>query len=789
MSAKVGGAPNELEKGVVYYPMPPSGPPRKTFGKRRLIELEKLHHCTFVSGDFQNGGDITFVMNMLVTQRMVMNFRSMILDVNVVGDGLPVANKKGELVVSKAKKQNCEECEKELGSPIQYCSCCGIARCSDCMISVGRIPAYVFNCSPPFQLLSSSFALRHSDPFLRYGYEDVSWKKLREYARPAEANIVTKMLQKSSGLAGTAADRVSSMGSSLTSSMMFQGQAVFERVKSLIPSGAPAAAPEETEEQKSKRLAEEAGAEMIRKQKAAAEERAKAVKEQEDRAAEEAKKNPAAAAVASSTALKPQPKPKELPNEVQKRPNDPSKRQPCRTYSWLSAWKEFYDKEVSIDGGDVTIVHVRKPFSTADASKIVRDCSPPIMSSLLDKEIGWITHEEREQFEDALFSQPIGKCCEGRLKAEREALQTLIRKTQLELTSKIVWLGKNDGSNTQRTTASDASAMAAAAADEAAEVDEEEEEDSGDPEQIAMLPSYKITEWGTIIWTFMEMHSGDVKKLQEKPIRKYDSKTGMNSAQWLPERWVRCCPRHHLNICFLVIHVNRHMSVGVLARGMLKEPLVHDQFCCSTELEGEKQIIDPVSKQPKTEKFKFMCKEPITPKNASTCASCSRTFCNKKTCMFSEVELEEFEKPEGSGETNADAISKEKKAVVLKGSVCAVCKALREESKGAWRVKAPKPQEPPPTPNPLQFLLDIISPPPLTEEQMEKEKEKQEKAVGARVDYLIVVQSWICVMFCAFLRCASAPPPPFSQDEKFQDKKYKFLGKISFGLIKRPEED
>ncbi len=28
-----------------------------------------------------------------------------------------------------------------------------------------------------------------------------------------------------------------------------------------------------------------------------------------------------------------------------------------------------------------------------------------------------------------------------------------------------------------------------------------------------------------------------------------------------------------------------------------------------------------------------------------------------------------------------------------------------------------------------------------------------------------------------------------AQDEKFQDKKYKFLGKISFGLIKRPEED
>jgi hypothetical protein len=29
----------------------------------------------------------------------------------------------------------------------------------------------------------------------------------------------------------------------------------------------------------------------------------------------------------------------------------------------------------------------------------------------------------------------------------------------------------------------------------------------------------------------------------------------------------------------------------------------------------------------------------------------------------------------------------------------------------------------------------------------------------------------------------------YLQDEKFQDKKYKFLGKISFGLIKRPEED
>jgi len=141
MSAKVGGEAGELEKGVVYYPMPTAGPPRKTFGKKRLIELEKLHHCTFVSGDFQNGGDITFMLHMLVTQRMDMNFRSMILAVHLVGDGFPVANKKGELIVSKTSHRLCQECEKEMSLPLQYCSCCGIARCSDCMSSVGRIPA------------------------------------------------------------------------------------------------------------------------------------------------------------------------------------------------------------------------------------------------------------------------------------------------------------------------------------------------------------------------------------------------------------------------------------------------------------------------------------------------------------------------------------------------------------------------------------------------------------------------------------------------------------------------
>jgi hypothetical protein len=406
----------------------------------------------------------------------------------------------------------------------------------------------------------------YSGPLLRYGYEDVSWKKLREYARPAEANIVVKMLQQSSSLAGTAANRVTSIGSSLTSSIMFQSQAVFEKVKSFIPVGAAEAAPEETEEQKAKRLAEEAGADLIRKQKAAAEERAKSVKAEEERAAAEAKKNPAAAAFAASTALNPQPKPKELPSEVQKRPNDPSNRQPCRIYSWLSVWKEFADREVSVDGGDVKIVHVRRPFSTADAALISSEPALPIMSSLLDKEIGWITHEEREQFEDALFSQPIGRCCEGRLKAEREALQNLIRKTQIDLTSKIVWASKNDGGNTQRSTASDASAMAAIAADEEPEADEEE--DSGEPEQIAMLPSYKITPWGTIDWTFMDTYSGDVNKLHEKkdpsplwfvgspsasvgrpsppylfgqPIRPYDAETGMNKAQWLPQRCVRRC--------------------------------------------------------------------------------------------------------------------------------------------------------------------------------------------------------------------------------------------------------
>jgi len=234
------------------------------------------------------------------------------------------------------------------------------------------------------------------------------------------------------------------------------------------------------------------------------------------------------------------------------------------------------------------------------------------------------------------------------------------------------------------------------------------------------------------------------------------------------------------------------MSVGVLARGMLKEPLVHDQFCCSTVLEGEKQVKDPVSKQPKTEKFKYMCKEPITPKNASTCCSCSRIFCNKPTCMFPKIELEEFEDPKGNG-------PKEKKADVLKGSVCAVCKAMREESKGGWLVKAPKPKEPPPAVNPFQAIMDIFHPPPLTEEQMEKEKERKEKAVRgcACITVLLSAVAWLVVFFTLLTRVFSHSPSPPSpplcffvlQDEKFEDKKYKFLGKISFGLIKRPEAD
>jgi hypothetical protein len=141
-------ATGEAEKGCLYYPQPPPGhglyPSRKTYGKQKFIELEKLHNCTFVSGDFMSGGDITFVLNMLVTQREVQNFRSMVRDVNVAGnDTLPVANKRGELIVSKRPNVKCEECEAFLDFPIQHCSCCGAARCSSCMSSVCRIPGYV----------------------------------------------------------------------------------------------------------------------------------------------------------------------------------------------------------------------------------------------------------------------------------------------------------------------------------------------------------------------------------------------------------------------------------------------------------------------------------------------------------------------------------------------------------------------------------------------------------------------------------------------------------------------
>lgn len=165
------------------------------------------------------------------------------------------------------------------------------------------------------------------------------------------------------------------------------------------------------------------------------------------------------------------------------------------------------------------------------------------------------------------------------------------------------------------------------------------------------------------------------------------------------------------------------MCVGVLARGQLQDPLVHEYFTCSTVLKGEKLVADPLDKKKmKTEEFSYKCKEAITAKNASTCASCGKCFCNKPTCIFPDVELEDFEAPQGNG-------PKEKKAVVLKGPVCAACKYAREEAKGAWIVKAPKPEEEPEKPGFLAPLLAILSPPPLTEEQMEREKERQEKAV------------------------------------------------------------
>lgn len=176
--------------------------------------------------------------------------------------------------------------------------------------------------------------------------------------------------------------------------------------------------------------------------------------------------------------------------------------------------------------------------------------------------------------------------------------------------------------------------------------------------------------------------------------------------------------------------------MGVLARGQLQEPLVHDQLCCPTTLDGEKVVIDPVSKQQKTEKYKYTCKEPITPKNACTCASCGKTFCNKQTCIFPDVSLEEFEAPQGNG-------PKDKTAVVLRGAVCASCKSAREEAQGAWIVKAPKPEEEPEKPSLFAPLLALLSPPPLTEEQMEKEKERQEKAVRRPAYRHVVVSTML----------------------------------------------
>jgi hypothetical protein len=114
-----------------------------------------------------------------------------------------------------------------------------------------------------------SLSLRPFHVLSRFGYEDFSWKKLREYARPADAGIVTKMLQKSSGMIGSAADRVTSTGTSLTNSILIQGQTLFEKIKSVYSGSAAASQTEESEQQKADRLAaaavEEAGAELIRK--------------------------------------------------------------------------------------------------------------------------------------------------------------------------------------------------------------------------------------------------------------------------------------------------------------------------------------------------------------------------------------------------------------------------------------------------------------------------------------------------------------------------------------------
>jgi hypothetical protein len=359
-----------------------------------------------------------------------------------------------------------------------------------------------------------------------------------------------------------------------------------------------------------------------------------------------------------------------------------------------------------------------------------RDPSLPIMSSHLDKEIGWITHAERANFEDALFSQPIGKCCEGRLSAERQALENLIRKTQLDLGNRAKDLIENEGGTTHRSTASDASAMAAAAADEVAPEQEDNDQDD-ESEVIAMLPSYEISKSGTIVWTFMDKMVGNLEKFNM--LRKHDRPDDVKL--YVP---ARCLFDHQSSLIHFFNIFFRHLCVGVLARGQLKEPLVHDSFYCPTVLKGEKDVVDTVDKR-KTKKveFHYMCKEVITAKNARTCASCGKTFCSKETCIFPDVELEDFEAPQGNG-------PKDKKAVVLKGPVCAFCKSAREEAKGTWIVKAPKPEEEPEKPGFFATLSALWSSPPLTDEQMEKEKERQEKAV--RLCYCTFWPSAACIL-------------------------------------------
>jgi hypothetical protein len=384
------------------------------------------------------------------------------------------------------------------------------------------------------------------------------------YARPADPGMVSKVLQKSSGLIGSAADRVSSSGSSFTSSLFSYAQAVGERVKSFLPAGAAAVEGVESEQDAADRLVAastvDAGADMIRqaaaeqRAKDAAEQRIKAAKGMEEKDSDDAAKNPLLKAI---PALKPQLNPKQLPNEVQKRPNDPSQRQPCRVYPWLSLWKEYSDREVSSDGGDIKYIHIRRPFSSAEAVLKKRDPSLPLVSSHLDKEIGWITPAERAHFEDALFSQPVGRCCEGRLSAEREALQKLIQKTQLDLRNRANLSVESDGSVTQRSTASNTSAMATAVADEAAQ-EEQDQDDGDDSEMIAMLPSYETSKTGTILWTYMDKMVGNLDKL--KVIRKHDRPDDLKS--YLPARCAAWF--HHLieSFCLVTFAAGTCVSVS-----------------------------------------------------------------------------------------------------------------------------------------------------------------------------------------------------------------------------------